>query len=376
MLKIAAFALCYSPLAFAQEIDSLEQTGALDDAVFTFTEAQLGEDDDMSQNVTILSSNTNVYANEVGFTFSPVRFRFRALNQKYNDIYVNGALMNDLESGQFRYSNVGGINNLTRNVDTTLPFEDNSFSMTGLGGSNNYDFRASQVAQGHKLSLSGANRNYVARAMYTYGSGISKDGWAFAASLGYRWASRGYVEGTFYNSLSYYLGVQKISGDHSFSLSTWGNPTERASQGAGTDESYWLANNYQYNPYWGYQNGKVRNSRIINDFAPSAVLTWDWNIDSKTRLITSLHGKYSKYKSTKLNYNNADNPQPDYWKNLPSSYYDVWDEDDLNNRTEQGLADFNAAYEYLTGSKEARQINWDRLYAANRNAAAQGADAM
>ena len=376
MLKIAVFALCYSPLAFAQEVDSLEQTGALDDAVFTFTEAQLGEDDDMSQNVTILGSNTNVYANEVGFTFSPVRFRFRALSQKYNDIYVNGALMNDLESGQFRYSNVGGINNLTRNVDATLPFEDNSFSMTGIGGSNNYNFRASQVAQGHKLSLSGANRNYVARAMYTYGSGISKDGWAFAASLGYRWASRGYVEGTFYNSLSYYLGVQKISGDHSISFSTWGNPTERASQGAGTDESYWLANNYQYNPYWGYQNGKVRNSRIINDFAPSAVLTWDWNIDSKTRLIPSLHGKYSRYKSTKLNYNNADNPQPDYWKNLPSSYYDVWDEDDLNNRTEQGLADFNAAYDFLTSSKEARQINWDRLYAANRNAAAQGADAM
>ena len=248
MLKIAVFALCYSPLAFAQEVDSLEQTGALDDAVFTFTEAQLGEDDDMSQNVTILSSNTNVYANEVGYTFSPVRFRYRALSQKYNDIYVNGALMNDLESGQFRYSNVGGINNLTRNVDATLPFEDNSFSMTGIGGSNNYNFRASQVAQGHKLSLSGANRNYVARAMYTFGSGISKDGWAFAASLGYRWASRGYVEGTFYNSLSYYLGVQKISGDHSISFSTWGNPTERASQGAGTDESYWLANNYQYNP--------------------------------------------------------------------------------------------------------------------------------
>ena len=101
MLKIAVFALCYTPLAFGQELDSLEQTGTLDESAFTFTEAQLGEDDDMSQNVTILSSNTNVYANEVGFTFSPTRFRYRALSQKYNDIYVNGALMNDMESGQF-----------------------------------------------------------------------------------------------------------------------------------------------------------------------------------------------------------------------------------------------------------------------------------
>ena len=51
MLKIAVFALCYSPLAFAQEIDSLEQTGALDESAFTFTEAQLGEDDDMSWDI-------------------------------------------------------------------------------------------------------------------------------------------------------------------------------------------------------------------------------------------------------------------------------------------------------------------------------------
>ena len=376
MLRIAVFALCYTPLAFAQEVDSLEQTGALDDAAFTFTEAQLGEDDDMSQNVTILSSNTNVYANEVGYLFSPVRFRYRALGQKYNDIYVNGAPMNDLESGQFRYSNVGGINNLTRNIDATLPFEDNNFSMTGLGGSNNYNFRPSQVAAGNKLSLSGANRNYTLRGMYTYGSGISKDGWAFAGSIAYRWAHRGYVEGTFYNSLSYYFGVQKLLGDHSLSLMTWGNPTERASQGAATDESYWIANNNQYNPYWGYQNGKVRNSRVVNDFAPTVLFTWDWNINHDTRLVTSLLGKYSMYKSTRLNYNNAENPQPDYWKNLPSSSFDVWDTDDDQYRTAQCLIDYNTAYNFLKECRANRQINWDRLYWSNRNANAQGSDAL
>ena len=376
-LLLAVIALCYTSLVLGQEVDTLEMTGAMDDAAFTFTEAQLGEDDDMSQNVTILYSNTNIYANEVGFLFSPVRFRFRAYNQKYNEIYINGAPVNDLESGQFRYSNVGGINNLTRAYDASLPFEDNTFSMSSIAGSNNYNFRASHVSQGHKLSLSGANRNYVARAMYTYGSGLSNKGWAWATSIGYRWANRGYVEGTFYNSLSYYFGIQKVfARAHSLSLSTWGNPTERASQGAATDESYWLANNYQYNPYWGYQNGKVRNSRIINDFAPSALFTWDWDITDNTRLVTTVLGKYSMYKSTKLNYNHADNPQPDYWKNLPSSYFDVWDETDDRNRTAQGLADFNTVYDFVTASKENRQINWDRLYASNYNANLQGGDAM
>lgn len=31
------------------------------------------------------------------------------------------------------------------------------------------------------------------------------------------------------------------------------------------------------------------------------------------------------YTSTKLNYNNSDNPAPDYYKSLPSSFYDVWE---------------------------------------------------
>ena len=212
--------------------------------------------------------------------------------------------------------------------------------------------------------------------MYTYASGFNSHGWAFAANLTYRWANRGYVEGTFYNALSYFFGVQKKwNNGHSLSFSTWGNPTERASQGASTDEAYWLANDFQYNPYWGYQNGHKRNSRVVNDFAPSAILTWDWDINDNMKLTTSVFAKYSMYKSTKLNYNNTDNPQPDYWKNLPSSYYDVWDETDSRYRTSQALADWNTAVLWWQ-NKANRQINWDRLYYANREAAKNGKDAL
>ena len=377
-LKIAVMALCYSPLAFAQS-DSIGLKGAvMSESAFTFTEAQLGEDDDMSSNVSIINSNSNIYASEVGYLFSPMRFRYRAFDQKYNDIYINGTPINDMESGQFRYSWVGGLNQQTRNMESALPFETNSFSMTGMGGSNNYNFRPASMPVGHRFTLSGANRSYTLRGMYTFNSGLNSKGWAFSANVTYRWANEGYVEGTFYNSLSYFLGVQKVFGDgsHSLSLVTWGNPTERASQGAGTDEMYWLANDRYYNPYWGYQNGKKRNSRVVHDYSPTALLTWDWKIDDETKLTTSLLGKYTMYESTKLNYNNSDNPHPNYWKNMPSSYYDVWDETNTTYRTPQALADWNRAYDFWTSSKANRQINWDRLYYANQGAAAQGQDAM
>ena len=285
-VKIAVIALCYAPLALAQT-NNVEQKVAknMDENAFTFTEAQLGEDDNMSQNVTILNSNSNVYASEVGYLFSPVRFRYRAFNQKYNDIYINGAPMNDMETGQFRYSGIGGLNRFTRNVDFALPFESNNFSMPGMAGSNNYDLRAGSMGAGHYVSVGAANRNYTLRGMYTYASGFNSKGWAVAAGLTYRWANHGYVEGTFYNALSYYFGVQKKwNNGHSLAFSTWGNPTERSTQGASTDEAYWLANDYQYNPYWGYQNGHKRNSRVVNDFAPSALFTWDWDINDDMKL--------------------------------------------------------------------------------------------
>ena len=375
-LKLAVIALCYSPFVFAQTTETEEQK-ANNESAFTFTEAQLGEDDDMTQNVTILNSNSNVYASEVGYLFSPVRFRYRAFNQKYNDVFINGAPMNDMESGQFRYSLVGGLNQQTRNVDFALPFESNNFAVSNMGGSNNYDFRAGNMAAGQRITLSAANRNYTLRGMYTYASGFNSKGWAIAANITYRWANQGYVEGTFYNALSYFFGVQKKwANGHSIALSTWGNPTERSTQGASTDEAYWLANDYYYNPYWGYQNGKKRNSRVVNDFAPSAIATWDWDISDDMKLTTTLFGKYSMYKSTKLNYNNAENPQPDYWKNLPSSYYDVWDTDDAYNRSANSLADWNNSYNFWQASKANRQINWDRLYWANTHAGQMGNDAL
>ena len=377
-LKIVVSALAVVTALQAQEVnDSIEQAGIGDEQAFTFTEAQLGEDDDMSQNVTIINSNNNLYASQVGYLFSPVRFRYRAFNQKYNEIYINGAPMNDMESGQFRYSLVGGLNQQTRGVENALPFETNNFAMAAMAGSNNYNFRPSAMAQGQRITLTGANRNYRVRAMYTYNSGLTASGWAFSANVTYRWANEGYVEGTFYNSLSYFLGAEKILNDqHRISLVTWGNPTERASQGAGTDETYWLANDRYYNPYWGYQDGKKRSSRVVNDFAPTALMTWDWQIDQRTKLTTTLTGRYGMYKRTKLDYNNSDNPQPDYWKNMPSSYFDVWDETDEANRTNQAIAEFARSRDFWMGSKANRQINFDQLYFANKQAGAQGQDAM
>ena len=381
-LKLIVMALCFPFMAFAQtdKPTATEQQKAAeddDDTAFTFTEAQLGDDDNTLNTISIVGSANNVYANEVGYRFSAARFRYRALGGRYNEMFINGNPVNDVERGEFNFSYLSGLNNQTRNADKVLPFEDNNFAMTALGGSNNYNFRPSSMPVGHRVSLAGANRAYTVRGMYSYNSGVSKNGWIFSGALTYRWASMetANVEGTFYNALSYYLGIEKIINDrHSISLVTWGNPTERATQTGSTDEMYWIANNNYYNRNWGYQDGKKRSAAIAKSFAPSVLLTWDWKISDKTKLVTSLLGKYSLYSKSSLDYTNSTNPRPDYYSLMPSYFYDVWGEGGDTDAT--ALTNWRQAYNFLSASKENRQLNWDKLYYANKAAALQGADAM
>ncbi len=379
-VKLTAAALLLATGAWAQ---APADTLGIDNADFTFTESQLDDDNDAAQTVsTIVGEKSDPYNSEVGYLFSPMRFRVRGYDNQYSNYYMNGLQLNDLELGRFGYSMVGGMNDATRNQEGVTAYDFNRFGIAGIGGASNVNTRASQFAQGNKLTLSGCNRNYVARGMFTHATGLLPSGWAFAGLVGYRWANEGVIEGTFYNSLSYFLSAEKRFGDkHALSLVTFGSPTERGQQGASTEEAYWLANSHYYNPNWGYQNGKKRNSRVVNDFEPTAILTWDWKINDNKKLTTAAGFKYSLYSSTALGWNgNAYDPRPDYYKNLPSSVFGIYNAEQNSYEWLQqnpwALEEYNTLYDFWTLSKANRQVNWDRMYAVNRSAAENGGETL
>jgi len=362
--------LCaWSTVSAQEDIDTL----SLDNYDFTFTESQLDDDNDAAQTVsTISSANNDPYLGEVGYRFSPMRFKVRAYDNMYEQTYINGLLLNDLETGRFQYSMIGGMNDATRNEEGVAGFEYNTFGLAPIGGASSINTRASAFATGHKITLSGCNRNYVFRGMYTYGTGLMENGWAFAGTIGYRGAKEGVIKGTFYNSFAYFLSAEKrLGNNHALSLVTFGSPTERAQQGASTEEAYWLANSHYYNPYWGYQNGEKRNSRVVHDFEPTTIATWDWKIDENRKLLTSAGVKYSRYSTSALGWNgDAYDPRPDYYKNLPSSIFDVYDLENKNNpdflqANPYFLSQYNDLYDFWTSSEANRQINWDRMYYVN-----------
>ena len=178
----------------AQQVDTLavvQQRAQNENADFSFTESQLDEDDDAGQTVSAITGvNNDLYLSEVGYLFSPMRFRLRAYKNTSNDMFVNGVPFKDTERGVFNYSSIGGLNDVTRNREGSPFFLMNQFGYAPVGGADNINLRAGQYAAGHKITLSGTNRNYRARAMYTYSSGYTDKGWAFTGSIGYRWPTK------------------------------------------------------------------------------------------------------------------------------------------------------------------------------------------
>ena len=381
-VKILAAACCLATGASAQELtDTLKIQN--DNSDFTFTESQLDEDGDLSQGVSsFLGPDDDPYQSEVGYLFSPMRFRVRGYDNMYGYTYLNGMLMNDVETGRFSYGMIGGMNDAVRNKEGLPGFGYNRYGVPLVGGATNINTRASQYAEGSKATLSGCNRNYVARGMFTHATGLLDNGWAFAGLLGYRWANEGVIDGTFYNAFSYFLSAEKRFNDHhSLSLVTFGAPTERAQQGASTEEAYWLANSHYYNPYWGYQGGEKRNSRVVESFEPTALLTWDWNVDDNTKLVTTAGVKYGKYSNSALGWaGDAYDPRPDYYKNFPSSVFDVYNPE-INNpeflaANPYFLDQYNTLVDHWTSSEANRQVDWDRMYYVNRQNEAKGGEAL
>lgn len=91
------------------------------------------------------------HISNVGYLFSPMRFRVRGYNSQYSDTYINGVLFNDVETGRFSYGMIGGLNDATRNKEGIGAFEVNNFTFGPIGGATNINMRASQYAAGSKI---------------------------------------------------------------------------------------------------------------------------------------------------------------------------------------------------------------------------------
>ena len=316
----------------------------------------LDESDDQdgsAQNISgQLNSGRNPYVSAASFNFNVVRFRIRGYDADLFSTNMNGVSMENLDNGFTPYGLWGGLNDVMRSRVNAYGLQSNKFTFGSIGGATNLDTRASKQWKQTKIGYSLSNRNYVHRFNFTKSTGFNSKGWAFSFSGSRRWADEGFTDGTFYDGWSAYVGVdKKINQSHLLSFVAFATPTKNGRQGSSVQEMLNITGTNFYNPYWGYQNGVKRNSSVGSSFQPIGILTHEWKIDPKTTLTTAASYMFGNRSTTGLDWYNAPDPRPDYYKYLPS-----YQEDPLIRQQ---------VYDALKNNVNNRQINWDKLYTAN-----------
>ena len=313
------------------------------------------ESETQNQDVSnLLQSSRDVFVAITGYNFSAARFRMRGYNSSHFNVMMNGVPMNDRERGFSIWAYWGGLNDITRYPDNGAGISTVPSGFGTIGGYTDISLRPSMKSNGTRVSYAMTNRAYRHRAMVTHSTGMMDNGWAFTVSGSYRYSDEGYVDGTFFNAGSYFLGAEKrINEDHSIALTGFGAPTVQGRSGIAIQEVYDLTGNNYYNPYWGYQNGEKRNARVRKNHRPSAFLTHYWKIDNESKLTSSIYGTFGKTGSTRLNWFEAKDPRPIYYRYLPS-YHEIENPAEARRLTDLWQTDPTVS-----------QIDWDGLYNAN-----------
>ncbi len=326
------------------------------DNLITLTESDLSVDDEtVSLSAGLLQATRDVFLNRAAFDFGQAFFRVRGYDSSNGEVLINGIRMNKLFDGRPQWNNWGGLNDIIRNQEFTNGLAPSDYTFGGVLGNTNIDTRPSNLRPGIRLSSSASNRTYAGRLMTTVTSPINSDGLAYTFSASRRWAKEGFIEGTLYDAYSFFGALEyQFNKTNSIALTTIFARNRRGRSTAITEEVFELVGN-QYNPFWGEQNGAIRNSRerIISE----PIVMFNHYYDTKGIRITSgVSYQFGTNARSRLGFFNAPNPDPTNYRYLPSFY--------INNPIG---ADFTNAGLAREGFLQNRQINWANLYQANSN---------
>lgn len=302
----------------------------------------------------ILTAGRDPFLSAAEFNFSPLRFRLRGYETHGNSVFINGIDFSGLDNGFTPFGLWSGLNNAMRSQQNSYGLQANDFAIGSIALNTYVDLRASAQRVQTQVGYAFSNRNYNHRIVLQHSSGFNKTGWAYSMALTGRYAKEGYVPGTYYLGASYYAAIdKKIGTQHTFSLISFGAPAESGRQGPSVQEAMSLAGSHYYNPSWGYQNGNKRNANVLQTFQPVGMIAHDYRPNEKSRLFTTVAYTSGKRKNSGLDWYNAPDPRPDYYRYLPS-YYEA-----TNPATYQSLVT------HYQQHPEDLQIQWEKLYEAN-----------
>ena len=341
-------------------------------ALITLLDSDLSDDNSSSEMTSgLLQSSKDAFMQASAFNWGQARFRVRGLDSENGTMMLNGMTMNKIYDGRPQWNNWGGLNNVLRNQEFSVGTAASNYTFGGVLGTQQIFTRASLYRKGTQLTFSGSNTTYSLRAIGTYASGMNPEGWAYVVSAGKRWAAEGYFEGTNFNADSFFMSVEKkLNNKHSLNFTGFYTPNSRGKNSPNTNEVTSLMGE-KYNSYWGFQNGEKRNARVKTVEEPLFMLNHYFKIDEKTNLNSSVMYQFGKVGNSNIDYQNAESPDPVYYRKMPSYFSSLYAKD-----KGEFSGEFTPDYENAEKSKLTflanSQIDWNAMYLANQKPGKDG----
>lgn len=352
-------------IAFEEDLTQEKLSGLI-----SLSENDLTDDNSNSEStVGMLQATRDVFLQAAAYNFGQARFSVRGLDNKYASIMINGISMNKVADGRPQYNDWGGLNDATRNQEFTNGSAPSDYTFGGIAGTQVINTRASIYRPGTRISYLNTNTNYSNRTMATHASGMNAKGWAYVISASRRWAQDGYYEGTDYSANSFFASIEKkLNDEHSLNFTAIYAKNKRGKNSPNTTELSDLAG-IKYNSYWGNQEGEKRNSRIKETEEPLFMLSHFWKVNPKTNLTTTFAYQIGQIGNSRIDYSKADNPDPTYYRKLPSFYSNSFFNGVYTGNTPENIANADATRANFLAN---RQLNWSEIYRVNQENLANG----
>lgn len=265
----------------------------------------------------ILKSTPGVYASKVGGGYGDSKLNMRGFQSANVAVMVNGVPVNDMEWGTLYWSNWAGLSDVTRTIQTQRGLGAGKLSSPSVGGTVNIITKTTDQERGGSVSYGVGNDGYNEITL-SVSTGLSRNGWCATFLGGKKWGD-GYIQGTDFEGYNYFLAISKQFSNSVLSLTAFGAPQHHYQRNAndGLTIAEWDnvknymgdKSQYRYNPTYGFdQNGQRKTSSYNQYHKPQISLNYQWQINEKSSLSTSLYtsiGRGYGYSGQGYNYSYA-----------------------------------------------------------------------
>ncbi|MCB2197080.1 MAG: TonB-dependent receptor [Bacteroidetes bacterium] len=257
-------------------------------AVSTIPPMQIAEKLGTQEYPEILKSTPGVYATKQGGAFGDSRINIRGFDQRNTATMINGVPVNDMENGWVYWSNWAGLADVTRSMQVQRGLGASKVAVPSLGGTVNILTKTTDAERGGSAFTTVGQDGYK-KYGFTLSTGLSENNWAATISLA-KSEGDGYVDGTQFESYSYFANISKrINDKHTLAFSIFGAPQWHGQRSSDHPIKTFKEEGIRYNSDWGYKNGEIYYLRKNFYHKPQAILNHFYTINESMFMSTAIY---------------------------------------------------------------------------------------